>query len=116
MEEEFENISPEEEKGHENPQEAPVRVRLPKKNEVIGIVVQRLGGNRMEIKSTDGKTRNCRVPGRFKRKFWLRPGDLVIITPWEFDDSKGDIIFQYHKNASHLLRKRGMLKNLEEGF
>ncbi len=101
--------------GQEN-QDQQTRVRLPRKGEIIGIVAQRLGGNRMEIKSTDGKTRNCRVPGRFKRKFWLRPGDLVIITPWPDDDNKGDIIFQYQKNSAYQLQKRGFINNLKNGF
>lgn len=95
---------------------SPTRVRLPRNNEILGIVAQRLGGNRMEVKSTDGKTRNCRVPGRFKRKFWLRPGDAVLITPWEFDDSKADIVYQYDKSAKSQLKKRGLLNNIEEAF
>ena len=107
----------EEIKTKENPdQEAPVRVKIPRNKEFIGRVMQRLGGNRMEVKSTDNKIRNCRVPGRFKRKFWLRSGDFVLITPWEHDDTKGDIVFQYNPNAVSQLRKRGFIKNLEEKF
>lgn len=115
----FEEIKePQQIKKHtgEKIQENQSRIRLPKKGEILGIVMQRLGGNRMEIKASDGKTRNCRVPGRFKRKFWLRNGDTVLIVPWEYDNSKGDIIFQYNKNAAHQLKKRGLLANLEEGF
>lgn len=111
----FEEIKEETEESNEE-QEAPVRVRLPRKNELLGIVIQRLGGNRMDIKTTDGKTRNCRVPGRFKRKFWLRPGDAVLITPWPDDDSKGDIIFQYSKGAVYLLKKKSLLNSIKEGF
>jgi len=111
----FEEVK--EEAENQNAQEeTQTRIRLPRKNEFLGRVIQRLGGNRMEIKCTDGKSRNCRVPGRLKRKLWLREGDLVIITPWEFDDSKGDIIFQYNKNATYQLKKRGLLNNLENGF
>ncbi len=97
-------------------QEVSARIRLPRKGEIVGRVVQRLGGNRMDIKCTDGKSRNCRVPGRLKRKLWLREGDYVIITPWADDDEKGDIIFQYNKNAEHQLKKYGLTKNLEERF
>ena len=114
----FEEIKEEHkpQKHQEVEQEIQTRIRSPRKGELIGIVVQRLGGNRMEIKSTDGKTRNCRVPGRFKRRFWLRPGDLVLITPWSDDDNKGDIIFQYPKNSQHQLRKHGLLNNLQDEF
>ncbi len=112
----FEEIISEEQSESQEGQEIPVRIRLPRQKEFIGKVVQRLGGNRMEIKSTDGKTRNCRVPGRFKRRFWLRPGDMVIITPWPDNDGKGDIIYQYNKSVSYQLKKRGLLRNLDEGF
>jgi len=103
------------------PVEAPggevvARVRTPKKGEVIGVVTQRFGGNRMEVHATDGKKRNCRVPGRYKRMLWLRPKDVVLITPWPDDDSKGDIIFKYNSSAVSQLRRKGILKGLEEGF
>ena len=94
----------------------PVRVRLPRDKEVIGIIVQRYGGNRMEVATTDGKSRNCRIPGKYKRDLWLRPRDIVMIIPWADDDSKGDIIYKYNSSAINQLRKKGMLKNLKEDF
>jgi translation initiation factor 1A len=97
-------------------QEEFVRVRLPRQGQFIGVVVQRYGGNRMEIKCTDGKTRNCRVPGRFKRSMWLRNNDVVMIEPWPDDNEKGDIVFQYRGGQISQLRKKGLLNNLTEGF
>ena len=94
----------------------PTRVRTPRKGEVIGVVVQRFGGNRMEVQSTDGKKRNCRVPGRFKKFLWLRPKDVVLITPWVDDDEKGDIIFKYSSSAVNQLRKRGILDSIKDSF
>jgi translation initiation factor 1A len=97
-------------------QQAPSRVKMPGKGEYIGLILQRLGGNRMEVKCTDGKIRNCRVPGRFKRAFWIRPNDIVIVEPWEGDDEKADIIFHYQKNAVGQLRKAGLLDSLSNEF
>ncbi len=96
--------------------EAPIRIKLPRQGEHIGKIIQRLGGNRMEVKSSDGKVRNCRVPGRYKRKFWLRAGDLVLIQPWPDDDYKADIVFQYPPNAAYQLKKKGLIKNLDDSF
>jgi len=87
-----------------------VRVRLPRGEEVIGIIEQRLGGNKMLVNCLDGKTRNCRVPGRLKRGLWLRPGDVVIIEPWELDKNKGDVIFKYRPNQIEWLKSKGYLK------
>ena len=92
------------------PEQAIVRARLPRDKEVIGIIEQRLGGNKMMVNCLDGKTRNCRVPGRLKRALWLRPEDVVIIEPWELDNTKGDVIFKYRKNQIAWLRREGYLK------
>jgi len=94
----------------------PARVRVPRKGEVIGIILQRYGGNRMEVQGTDGKKRNCRVPGRFKRELWLRPKDIVLVVPWADDDEKADIVFKYNPSAVNQLRKKGILDSLKEGF
>lgn len=105
--------------GRLNNQEQPgigevVRVRLPKGKEVLGILEQRLGASRMTIKCFDGKSRNCRVPGRLKKRLWLREGDVVLVEPWEFDNEKGDVIFKYTPAAIEWLRKKGYLKEVSE--
>ncbi|MFH1802343.1 MAG: translation initiation factor IF-1A [archaeon] len=98
------------------PQNFPSRVRLPRDRQLIGIVLERLGGKRMSIKTTDGKTRNCRVPGRFSRRFWLRPGHFVMIEPWPDDDGKGDVVYQYRPNEITQLKKKGIVDNLVNEF
>lgn len=86
------------------------RVRLPKGEEVLGVIESRLGGNKMMVRCLDGKNRNCRIPGRLKRKLWLRPGDIVIVEPWEFDKDKGDVIFKYRPNQVEWLKRNGYLE------
>ncbi len=92
------------------------RVRLPRGREVIGIIEQRHGGNKMKVNCLDGKERNCRVPGRLKRKLWLRPDEIVIIEPWELDNEKGDVIFKYSLNQVEWLKKNGYLKKEKTEF
>ena len=87
------------------------RVRIPRDKEVIGILETRLGGSRMRVKCFDGKIRICRIPGRLKRKLWLRPGDFVLIEPWQLGgDDKGDVIFTYKPNQIEWLKKKGIIK------
>ena len=90
------------------------RVKLPRDNQVLGILEQRLGGSRCMVRCLDGNTRNCRIPGRLKRKLWVREGDLVLVEPWEFEgDRKGDIIFKYRPIQVQFLRGQGYLSKLE---
>jgi len=101
----------------ENNQNQPiVRVKLPRGKEVLGIIEQRVGGVRMIVKCIDGKSRNCRVPGRLKRSLWLREGDIVIVEPWEFDDEKGDVLFKYNPTQVQWLRNKGYLKSITDEF
>ena len=91
------------------------RIKLPRNNQCFGVVEQRLGGSRMRVKCLDGKTRICRIPGRLKRRLWVRESDIIIVEPWEFSgEEKGDIIFKYTKAQSGFLKRRGYLKKLED--
>lgn len=92
------------------------RAPLPKGDHVIGILEQRLGGNKMMVACLDGKQRNCRVPGRLKRRLWLRPGDIVIVEPWELDKDKGDITLKYRQSQIEWLKKNGHLKTEGDEF
>jgi translation initiation factor 1A len=95
----------------------PVRVRIPRGKEVLGKVEQRVGANRMIVACFDGKTRNCRVPGRLKRRLWIRPGNMVLVEPWEFEgDKKGDIIFSYTAAEIQALERKGFMKGISEEF
>ncbi|MFA5071676.1 MAG: translation initiation factor eIF-1A [Candidatus Pacearchaeota archaeon] len=99
-----------------NEQQVVTRAPLPKGEEVLGIVEQRLGGNKMFVNCVDGKRRNCRVPGRLKRKLWLRPNDVVIVEPWELDKEKGDIILKYKPNQVEWLKRKGYLETEKNEF
>jgi len=96
-------------------QEAPMRVRLPRGRDVLGVLDRRLGGSRSEVRCLDGKTRICRIPGRLKRRLWVREGDIVMVEPWEYGgDEKGDIVYKYRRVQVAWLKKKGHLDNLEE--
>ena len=91
------------------------RTRMPRDGEVLGVCEQRVGSSRMKVRCLDGKNRMCRIPGRLKRKLWVREGDILLIEPWELGgDEKGDVIFKYRPLQADFLRRRGLLKGLEE--
>lgn len=88
-----------------------VRVRLPRKkdNEIFGIADQLVGASRIRVMCADGKSRMGRIPGKIKKRMWIREGDLVILAPWEFQDEKADIVYRYTKTQAMYLSRRKML-------
>jgi translation initiation factor 1A len=84
---------------------------LPNQYDLLGIVTKNLGYTRMIVKCQDGHTRSCRIRGKMKKRRWVREGDVVLISPWEFQrEEKGDIIFRYTGNQALWLREKGHLK------
>ena len=90
------------------------RVRLPRGEQSLGLLLARLGGSRCKVLCSDGKERICRIPGRLKRSLWVRENDIVLVEPWEFGgDEKGDIIFKYRKSQVKWLKNNHYLDDLE---
>ena len=86
------------------------RMVLPSENDVLGIAVKMLGAERILVKCQDGKERLCRIRGKLKRRVWVREGDIVLVSPWDFQsDTRGDIFWRYRKNQSEWLRSHGYL-------
>jgi len=82
----------------------------PGPGDVYGVVVRLLGYDRALVKCQDGHERLCRIRGKLKRRIWIRPGDVVLVSPWEFQsDKRGDIIWRYTRNQAEWLRREGKL-------
>ena len=88
-----------------------IRVKMPntKVNEMFAIAEQILGGRRVTVLCADGETRMARIPGKMRRRQWVREGDLIIVWPWDFQDSKADVKHRYTKTQSMYLSRKGVL-------
>ena len=92
-----------------------IRVRLPRKGQMLGEVEQLLGDRRMHIKCTDGNVRLCRIPGKIRKRIWIKEGNIVLLEPWEVQTKeRGDILWRYTHQQADWLRQRGYLKGLED--
>ncbi len=95
-----------------------IRVPLPnrKKGEMFGIVDRVLGGRHLQVMCEDGKSRLARIPGRIRRRMWIKEGDLVILRPWEFQDEKADIVYRYNRTQVSHLSRNGLLPEILDVF
>ena len=98
----------------ENPEDGSsgkIRVKMPNRkiNEMFALAEQILGGRRVSILCEDGETRLARIPGKMRRRQWVREGDLIIVWPWDFQDSKADVKHRYTKTQAMYLSRKGVL-------
>jgi len=90
-----------------------IRVRIPKRGEILGVVTTMLGAGKLNVNCEDGFTRLCRIPGKIRKKIWVRIGDLVLVKPWEVQSNeRGDVIWMYTRTQADWLRKKGYGKEL----
>jgi len=84
---------------------------LPRTTDVLGVAEKLLGNDRLMMRCQDGHTRLCRIRGKMKRRIWIRIGDIVIVSPWDFQfEQRGDVIWRYRRNQAEWLRAEGHLK------
>lgn len=88
-----------------------VRVRTPRaqNREVLATVETLLGANHLRVRCLDGTVRTARIPGRMKKRIWIRENDVVIIVPWAFQDEKADVVWRYTAPQVDWLRRHGYL-------
>jgi len=86
-----------------------VRVPQLRGGEIFGIADQLLGASRIKVMCADGKSRLGRIPGKLKKRMWIREGDLLVVKPWDFQNEKCNILHRYTKTEASYLSRRGVI-------
>jgi hypothetical protein len=58
----------------------------------------------------------ARIPGKMRRRQWVREGDLIIVWPWDFQDSKADVKHRYTKTQAMYLSRKQVLPEVVDMF
>ena len=97
-----------------NEGEITLRVSLPykPKGEMFAVAETFQGGSRLQIICEDGIRRMGRIPGKLRRRMWIRENDLLIVVPWSFQDSKADVKFRYTPTQTANLKRRGKIPEI----
>ena len=82
---------------------------IPGEGEVLCGVIRLVGGDHLIAKCLDGEDRMIRIPGRMRRRVWMREGDIILVVPWDFNPKKGDVIYRYARNEVQKLVEKGVL-------
>ena len=101
-------------KKHANVGEVTLRVSLPykPKGEMFAVAETFQGGSRLQVICEDGIRRMGRIPGKLRRRMWVRENDLLIVVPWSFQDSKADVKFRYTPTQTANLKRRGKIPEI----
>ncbi|MCS7102810.1 MAG: translation initiation factor eIF-1A [Candidatus Korarchaeum sp.] len=88
--------------------------------EVFGRVLEPLGKGHFRVECIDEVIRVCRVRGKLRgRKGWVKRGDIVLVSLWPFQKSRGDIVVRYDRQQVNWLIEKGYIPkewaSLEEG-
>ena len=94
--------------------EVTLRVSLPykPKGEMFAVAETFQGGSRLQVICEDGIRRMGRIPGKLRRRMWVRENDLLIVVPWSFQDSKADVKFRYTPTQTANLKRRGKIPEI----
>ncbi|MHA1380204.1 MAG: translation initiation factor eIF-1A [Candidatus Helarchaeota archaeon] len=89
------------------------RVQVPVEGQVLGRVIQILGGGWLKVQCEDKKVRNCRIRGKIRKRMWIRIDDVVLVEPWidMQSDERGEIITRYTKTQARWLQRNRYLKS-----
>lgn len=103
-----------EEEARQKQEETIRKTYMPKRNqgELFAIVLQLMGGDRIKALCEDGKERSCRIPGKLRKRVWLRQGDLIVVRLWDFDPTQADVVWRYLGFQLEYLKRKGVVKNL----
>ena len=84
------------------------QIVLPQGTDLIGTVEKMLGNDRILLRLSNGKQMIGRIRGKMRKRVWIRDGDVVLVSPWDFEQGKGDIFYRYTKDQVRQLKNMGI--------
>ncbi len=95
-------------------QEQFAKMRMPNRNgrEMFALAIQLMGATQIKALCEDGKERMCRIPGKLRKRVWIKQNDVLIIRLWEWQLDRADIVWRFWGTQVEHLKRRGLMKNL----
>lgn len=70
-------------------------------------VMKTLGSGHLEVQCFDGQKRIAHIRGKLRKKVWINPGDIVLVSLRDFQDSRADIVLKYTPDEARSLKSLG---------
>jgi translation initiation factor 1A len=84
---------------------------LPNEEEgtMLCVVQQNIGGGFLQVLCTDEQVYKAWIPGKMRRRVWMREGDVILFLPWGTRDMKGEVVYRYSRDQVKKLIEMGLL-------
>ena len=94
-------------RGNKNKNQTPIKRELVFAEDMqeYCLIDKLLGDRRVNLTLTDGTSQMGIIPGRFRKRCWMKPGDLVLASQREFQDGKLDIVYKYNSDEKKRLQQ-----------
>jgi len=79
---------------------APVAREMELEEGQIGKISKMLGSGNTYVIFPDGSKMFARIRGKLRKRIWMKTGDIVLVSPWDFNSAKGDIFFRYTRDQA----------------
>lgn len=66
--------------------------------EKYGKIINLSGDCRVIVTTTDGTEYVCHIPGKFRKRVWMKMDDIILFAVRPFEENKGDVISVYSPN------------------
>jgi translation initiation factor 1A len=89
---------------HSNENEV-VRFIEKEDDQIYARVIKMLGGNNISAYCNDNKLRVCHIRGSMRKRVWLNPGDIILVSLRMSEDEKCDVVMKYDPSLLSKLKK-----------
>lgn len=81
----------------------------PKENQQYAVVQTLSGDSRLEVLCEDGTSRICHIRGKFRKRNWVRKGNIVVVAIREYQSNKCDLLHKYNNDEARTLLKNKII-------
>ena len=74
-----------------------------------GVMTKMLGDRRIMVMLVDKTEIMAIIPGKFRKRCWMKVGDTLIVSRRDFQESKWDVCYKYNEDEVRILVRKDEL-------